>query len=151
MAARTCAMCKIAHPNDNVFDLVCFCDDNQGICCICFVNSGLDKKAIEEVRDYGWQILGKNHALRRRSPQSTDTEPMFESMMLQDPALQRNLENFFAGRPMDPSPYASYLSPALQVSLEEKKRREQEMKYIINALVLIGCCLLYVCYDMINK
>ena len=139
--ARKCAVCKKRNPNENSFAMVCFCDDNQGICRECFLKSGMDKKALREVRDYGWQILGKNHALSIRASESSDTDPMFESMMLQDPSIHRNLLNFFAGQPMEPSPYAVYVSPALQTSRKKKDREDlfYALVFLIAALGALFC------------
>jgi hypothetical protein len=146
--ARQCAVCKNRYHNNNSFELVCFCENNQGICHACFVLSGMDKKTVAEIRDYGWAILGKNHAAQRRSSQSTDANPMFKSMMMQDPVVQRNIGNFFAGRPMEPSPYAVYVSPALQADRDRKEKERQDLIYALVFLVATLAALFFV-YKMV--
>jgi hypothetical protein len=146
-AARQCVVCKKRDHNGNAFDLVCFCADNQGICHACFLLAGMDKKELAQVRDYGWQILGKNHAVQRRSSRSTDAMPLFESMMMSDPAVQRNIELFFAGRPMEPSAYASYVSPAIQAESKKKKENREWWVGVFYIFLLVSVTIAWLLYQ----
>lgn len=148
--SRTCAKCHRVSGDMDSFELVCFCDKNHGVCRACFDHDFANKDAadIAAVRTYGRHAMGGEHALRRRNAsKSTRAAPVHASLAFQDPDFLKNMQNFMQGKPMDTnSPYAVYVSPAMQKQQQQQQQELYVRKKLCHFFLCVSIIIFYLAF-----